>query len=404
MRGRGLALIAACLCVFLGAGSIFGFSALQEALLRGQLFETLCARGEAHPCPAQLDRLALLFSLGVGVLYCAVMPVGLAMDEFGPGPVMFFGALFASAGFLVVALFPAADLAWSLAIPLWGACSPCLFLSALALPRFFGPRASAATMLVICCFDTGSAVFLGLLLLPSSPQIVLGVVSGALLAAGVVGGLTLPSAAEIRGLDELSDAEAHSELQPVSASLKRVDFWLATLFIAIWSMKNSFYLASFEPIWKSFDPTGSATAVFILNCALPVAGILSLPVGMVLFKLSNPWLFTAIALVGITYSVLNFPANSVVQYCGVAVYALMRPLKWGVVSHYVLSSFPLYNCGRLFGVLNVATGVVSCLQYAGVAIAVRTGSYFEVLLCFTILGASTLIAPVYFACAKRQRA
>lgn len=392
-----VAVAASCLAVFLAGGSIFGFAALQDALLGDNLFASLCERNVARPCAAQQDRLSLLFSLAVGLLYCAVMPVGLFMDELGPGVVMLFGSVFAAAGFVLVAVFPSADLAWSVAIPLWGVCSPCLFLSALSLPRFFGPRSSHVTMLVICCFDTGSAVLLGLLL-QSTRSAYLAAIGGTVLAAGIVAAVSLPSVAQVRALD--SDSSM-TDLEPVAASLKQINFWIATGFIAFWSMKNSFYLASFEAIWRTFSPDTAKTAVFVLNCAMPVAGVLSLPLGMALFKFSNAWLFAVVVAVGVAYSGLNFAANDIAQYCGVALYSLMRPLKWGVVSHFVLSSFPLYNCGRLFGVLNVATGIVSLLQYAGMAIAIRSESFFGVLLGFTILGALTAMVPIRLAVSKR---
>jgi hypothetical protein len=108
-------------------------------------------------------------------------------------------------------------------------------------------------------------VFLGMLLLPSPDRTViyLGVLCGATCLFGFTAAWTLPSVS-IQSLllfdlinekkkSQLSDVrdfeESHSHFEAsesVGDSLRKLNFWLATMFIAIWSMKNSFYLASFS--------------------------------------------------------------------------------------------------------------------------------------------------------------
>ena len=370
--GRILGVVCASVCVLIGGGSVFGFSALQQTLLNERVFAFLCGAGVSSPCDAEIERMTLLFSLSIGLLYVAVFPFGFVIDLLGAAFVMMFGAVFACAAFVVVAIFPRESLAWSLAIPLLGICSPALFMSALVFPRFLS-HSSSWTMLVISSFDVGSGVFLGLLLVPMHDRnVFLGVLGGATLLFGAIAAWSLPSVGDVR---DLQDKESHFEVTESTAqSLKKVDFWAATFFIAVWSMKNrflyffrkgkffllsrspsplSFYLASFETVWRLFDAESAGTAVFVLNCAMPVAGLLALPLGMVLFKLPVFGVFFVVVAIGLAYSVCQFFYNSIVQYVGVVFYAFMRPLKWSVVSFYILSTFPLTNVGRLFGVLNL---------------------------------------------------
>lgn len=84
-------------------------------------------------------------------------------------------------------------------------------------------------------------------------------------------------------------------------------------------------------IWRLFDESSSGTAVFVLNVAMPVAGLLALPIGIVLFRLRVEGVFAVVVSVGLAYSLCNFFLSEVAQYVGVVFYSLMRPLKWGVV-------------------------------------------------------------------------
>jgi hypothetical protein len=315
--------------VLVGGGSVFGFSALQQVLLEEHVFSSLC-EGALSPCDAEVERLTLLFSIAIGCLYVAVFPIGFVIDFLGASLVMAFGSLFAFSAFVVVAVFPGEALAWSLAIPLLGVCSPALFMSALILPRFLHPHSSRWTMLIISSFDVGSGVFLGLLLVPAmSRGVFLGVLGGVTLVCGAIAAWCLPS---VREVSDLQESESHFEAaETLKQSLSSIDFWAATGFIAVWSMKNSFYLASFESIWRLFDNATSGTAVFVLNCAMPVAGLLALPLGVLLFRLRVDAVFAVVVGVGLAYSVCNFFLNNVAQYVGVVFYSFMRPLKWGVV-------------------------------------------------------------------------
>lgn len=98
-------------------------------------------------------------------------------------------------------------------------------------------------------------------------------------------------------------------------------------------------------------------------------------------------------------------------------------------SFYVISSFPLPNVGRLFGVLNLVsfffgrlvflfcfllfgfyecfgkqtTGIFSLLQYAGIAVAVRS-SWFVPLGVFTAFGVATIFCPIKLAMTSKRKA
>lgn len=60
---------------------------------------------------------------------------------------------------------------------------------------------------------------------------------------GAVAAWSLPSVKDVKRLQESESSGSNDSLKQ---SLLSVDFWAATAFIAVWSMKNSFYLASFE--------------------------------------------------------------------------------------------------------------------------------------------------------------
>lgn len=90
-------------------------------------------------------------------------------------------------------------------------------------------------------------MFLGLLLIQANTRgFFLGVLGGITVVFGAIAAWCLPSVHEV---GTLQDAESHFDVaETLKQSLSSVDFWAATGFIAVWSMKNSFYLASFESL------------------------------------------------------------------------------------------------------------------------------------------------------------
>lgn len=388
-------LVASCICVFLASGSTFGFAALQSFLISHRVFDELCGRQNSttplittsSDClELQQQRLALLFALAVAFMYVAVLPWGFAIDLLGAGPVMLLGSVLAGAAFAAVASEPLSTMwTWTVAIPLLGAASPAVFMTALILPKYFHRHAGIVTMLVICSFDTGSAVFL-LLLFVNDARFVLVPVSAALALFGLAAAVLLPT---VENVKETSESQ-----QPLGVSLKLPNYWLCVMFISIWSMRNSFYIASIDSQWRTFDGQHVDFAMFIVSLVLPLAGIVALPVGWLLFKVFHDLgLFLVVFGLGMAYCICNLFSSSVVQYVGLGFYSLLRPLKWGVVSHYIIKEFALFNMGRLFGILNVTVGIFSLLQYLGVYLIPKVG-FLPVLAGMDIVALASILFPL----------
>lgn len=437
---RAIAAVSSCLAVFFAGGIIFGFASLQSVLAERGVFSSLCnstsvssfASASVSTCPEQLSRLDLLFSISVSALYLFVVPFGFVIDGLGARFSMLIGCALVAVASVLLATLSHIDAVYYFAIPAYGCASPAVFMSALVLPKAFGAQWShVVTTLIICSFDTASAVFLlfkvafenGVSALPIfvAHAVVVGVV-------GIVSFVSLPTVAQVTAMEQqyrkkddllsLVDSSdegsslLHTSSPPPSPTaqvsvwngLKKPTFWLAMSFIAVWSMKNALYIAIFEEQWKAMiDAPSVETALLAFSIAMPVGGIVAVPLTMLIFRFCNEaGMFFVVWLFGMIYSALNMVPHVEAAYAGVAFYVLLRPLKWATTSEWVIKNFESYNLGRLFAVLNLVVGLVTLLQYAGAAAINALHSYYIVLALATGIALLTGIFPLVLALRKKE--
>lgn len=92
IKRRLILVISSFICCLGTAGVIFGFSSLQPVLEHAGIYAHLCPAGQTK-CPAQSDRLMLMFTLASSATNLVSLPIGYTLDRFGPKKSMICGSL-----------------------------------------------------------------------------------------------------------------------------------------------------------------------------------------------------------------------------------------------------------------------------------------------------------------------
>ena len=70
--------------ILLFSGIVFGWTALQNILLREGFYSGLCAVGQPLPCDAQSTALNRAFTFASTAVSLVALPCGMLLDKFGP--------------------------------------------------------------------------------------------------------------------------------------------------------------------------------------------------------------------------------------------------------------------------------------------------------------------------------
>lgn len=246
---------------------------------------------------------------------------------------------------------------------------------------------------MLCLFDASSGLFFLLQLayaarLASLPALLCGF-AAAVAVVGAAAAALLPSRADVAGVDAAYEAEKAGRgdaLLGGSAPLARVTsgvlpmlepaleraaaqreharvggrsrwaavcsyasqprFRLAVMFMAVFTLKNSFYIGTLSQQMEALGG-GSASASFVplaLDIILPVGGLLCIPLSsyiLVRWRDADHVSFGVVLFLGVTHGALNLAPLAGPQYAAVAVFAVLRTLKWTCYAEFIVKHYPL---------------------------------------------------------------
>lgn len=186
----------------------------------------------------------------------------------------------------------------------------------------------------------------------------------------------------------------------VTALARRPHVMAAVLFMCALSLKNSFFIGTLGAQVAYIDPTGehASDVALAFNVVFPLGGLVSLPISSWLLTVnrdSDHRSFVVVLVLALVHAVLNMLPSITAQYGAVAVFALLRSLKWSVYSDFVIRNSPMERIGGVFGITNIAIGIANLGVYPLDDIVHRLagGSYFGVNLGLTIVEAVLVVVP-----------
>lgn len=342
------------------------FQALKPLLIDARVYADRCSAGAKEPCAEQLLALDWLFTLGSSLTNLASLPLGIALDAFGPLFVTALGGSLFVCGCLAFGLFKLYVVGYAL-LALGG---PCLFLGCLLPLVGLFPRSSGLVMASLTgAFDASSVVFWGFQgILARHPGLDIHTLFSlyALLPASLVGFLlpclafsSKPGSADLTVALPEGDAEAPSENSTIvaqehsyhnaqesttldgsdilgtretvpllrsprqtsptsslslSKQLQSGAFLGMAMMMCIYMLRMNFYISSvheqLEDLFERSLVSSSWTQVTDLdayfNMALPAGGIVSIPmIGFLLDRYSFPVSVTIQVVSGITVGILR---------------------------------------------------------------------------------------------------
>lgn len=180
-------------------------------------------------------------------------------------------------------------------------------------------------------------------------------------------------------------------------------FILVTLFMMVFSLRNSFYIGSFADQVKALSPHDASIASLVFNIAFPSGGLVAFPICAYILRVCkdrDEWLFGAVWGLGLVHAVFNCVPSMPCQYVAMGVFPIVRTLKWSAVSDYVIKRFPMLYFGRLLGVINAAIGVSNLLVYPLYSASLHggdggKGNYLPANLAITLAQGVCVALPLY---------
>ncbi|KAI7787104.1 major facilitator superfamily transporter [Diaporthe eres] len=152
-------------CLF-AAGIVFGYAALKPVLKKEGAYQDVCGAGDSDASPDDVDtcveiRLNLMFTVAAVSTNVAALPIGTILDHFGPRVCGLCGALFLTAGSLLMAFEESLPfdglLVGYLFLALGG---PFTYISSFQLSNAFPKHSGLILALLTGAFDASSALFL----------------------------------------------------------------------------------------------------------------------------------------------------------------------------------------------------------------------------------------------------
>lgn len=192
----------------------------------------------------------------------------------------------------------------------------------------------------------------------------------------------------------------------VGEVVRQPAYILVILFVAVVGLKNGFYIATLQQQIERLDP-GNTHVFTIFSLVFPMGGFISIPISVAMlqglrgrFDL-NFGLVLAIALL---HAALNLIPALGAQYAAVAVFAVVRSLKWSTFAEFLVESYPLAVMGRLMGIGNVVLGLF-CLAVFGFFRSARAfdGAYTFPNATLTAVEGLCLALPFYLHWSARRR-
>lgn len=389
--------------VFAAGGVIYGFAALEPVLVRIGVFRERCP-GHITGCAAQKLHLTLLYTVATTCMCFAVVAHGRLFDALGPRLDFAVAIAINTLGALLLGLTETWPFAIWLAFAFLGGAAPGIAMGISSLPKTFPAQLSTINALISSLFDVSAGVFylmnLAFFHADLSLRSIAWFYGGTVLILGAVEVALLPSHRELaliqaqysdwearqpqavqRGDIQSAPDESQTPLlqgrasllaalnpQTFRESLRDTRFLFSMLFMSVLNLKNGFYIATFtqqaDDVAHSSSAASALTTTFYI--VFPFGGLLAVFVASWLLNTYRErdhavFLFTlALCLVHATLNMIPVVAT---QYAAIAIFAVMRSLKWAAWNDFMQKRYRLEFFGSLFGLANVVVALSGLLIY-----------------------------------------
>ncbi|KAL7748928.1 hypothetical protein RI367_005576 [Sorochytrium milnesiophthora] len=212
------------------------------------------------------------------------------------------------------------------------------------------------------------------------------------------------SSLSIRTDDELQNGYPCARVLSFQEQLRSPLYTLFITYMSIVVLGLTFFLATITNQLRMYDdaingplsPAASNTMISVWGIILPVGGVVMAPLlGFLLSAAKPPVLFALpTVLTTLSLALLTIPSLPL-QYLTFVVVAVMRPIIWTLASEYISQVFGFTSFGRLYGILLMASGIISFVVYGLNTLALSVVSYMGVNLAVLAAQLVAIVFPVY---------
>ncbi|GAM21631.1 hypothetical protein SAMD00019534_048060 [Acytostelium subglobosum LB1] len=420
-----------CIC-----GVVFGWSALEQTMIKEGIFSDLCEAGQ-KTCSRQELRLNLIYTLGTFTATGSSLFSGALFDRYGPKLTNLCALVILSFGFLLWFLSSyLSEECYIVAFAIIGIGGPALQISIMHIGNLF-PKYSCS----ICASFSGMYVVSGFVfrvfgIISDKYNVQVGILF--LGYIGVMAILVVPTiimmhntsylpldeykAALVRGrappdgtgisainsdsneesplippadmsskpLDDQSvkfDPYAKVKNKPLLKQLITWEFYLIVIYMSVISLHNTFYLGTINQL---FD----AKYVNIFNWAWE-GGFIFVPLySMLMYKCSLALNAAFVNAIGIVFGILCCIPNSTVNVIGFFFLSFQNVYLWGFHFVYLAQIFTYANFGTLLGIASVTVALFGLFEYLLVYLSLNGVSFLYINGFLTILRVTLFILPI----------
>jgi MFS family permease len=395
------------------SGVIFGWAPLELILLREGQYSELCSASEDLPCPSQMNRLNIIFTLAQFFLSFASLPIGFFMDH-APKTLHFsIAGLLEISGLVLFGLSDSKTNDWfpvAYSLMALGGSMTMLgsFPASFLLPRHQAGILAAGS----CLFDASSIVFFifhrldlsGLAMFTRQNLFF----SLACIAAANYGALALcwmklerRNWKKVLDNERLQDWEQESddeEFQPASnphgdrverlgmhhrsvpQQLCTFDFLLALTFASVHMVRCNFFIMTVDSFLFFLGDTDAVYAN-IFSLVMP-GGVFMVPfieATVTRMGILNTLHFTNF--LGVIFGVLLLVPSLPIQIITFVVFTCFRAYLYASLNNFIAQTFGLHTMGRIFGFVFTSAAILSLLQYPA---AVLANGHFTVVFAISL--------------------
>ena len=398
-----LLLVNVLLSVFLYSGMLFGWAPLQKLLLSehngfGQ-FDELC-QNQPHlnttrkPCPAQLNQLNLVYTLGTFTLSLVSLPGGWFLDTYGVRATVFFSGIFQISGMLLFGFSDSVTFNWFIPGAIAMAAGGFLIMVASFPVSFLFPIHQTAILAAVSClFDASSltfAIFDVLVTKNSLSRCTLFLCYSGFAAFVYLflilqwSWVSTPSGGKhdtVENCDNMEEVAVNDDKaeegqgnddhpnpnptmwdEPLTNQLKSFEFGFILIFCSIQQLRANTYIGLNDLVLlRMGDTTGHYTNIF--GYALP-SGIFFIPlIDICMVKLGLVGALHTTNVLGVVYGVLVLFQDLPVQIATFLAFTGYRAFLYSVMSTFNAQVFGLKTLGRITGFVFTSSAVFQLLQY-----------------------------------------
>jgi MFS family permease len=405
------------------SGIIFGWAPLELILLREGQYSELCSTTESLPCPSQMNRLNIIFTLAQFFLSFAALPIGFFMDHASKTIHFSIAAVLEVSGLVLFGLSDSKTNDWfpvAYSLMALGGSMTMLgsFPASFLLPRHQAGILAAGS----CLFDASSIVFFIFhridlsdfaMFTRQSLFIILACVAVA--NYGALGWcwmmLERRNWKQVLDMERSKDLELesdHEEFQPTSdphgervqrlamhhrsvqKQLFTFDFLLALSFASVHMVRSNFFIMTVDTFLFFLGDTDAVYAN-LFSLILP-GGVFMVPfieATVTRMGILNTLHFTNF--LGVIFGVLLLVPSLSVQIFTFVVFTCFRAYLYASLNTFIAQTFGVHTMGRIFGFVFTNAAILSLSQYPA---AVLAKGHFTVVYAFS-LGIS--IVPICLA-------